>query len=95
MSKGVTVDQEIVQLAKDIALEPLFKYVILKIENNKLVVDVRGDERSTNEREDDEASFMEMVGHLQSGKPRYVLYKYGFHYRISTEYTRKYFFIFW
>ena len=74
---GVEISPEVESLYNEINNSSTNKYATFKIENRKVVVDVKGDPKATKTKEEDKVCLQEMVNHLQS-EPRYGLYDFGF-----------------
>ena len=69
-----------------------YKYIIFKIENGDIVVDIKGDPKDT-ETKEDKFYFEEMKSHWQS-EPRYIVYEFSFT-TSSEEKIMKMVLIFW
>ena len=91
---GIELHEEIVPLYNEVKLKHSHKFIIFKIEGKKrIVVEKRGDPRSTDSFDEDKESFEEMKSHL-TNEPRYILYDFGFTNKESRK-IQKLGFIFW
>ena len=92
---GIEVDPEITALFNEIKLKSTHKYAIFKIENKKtIVVDIKGDPKSTEEKGEDKICFDEMKEKLTK-EPRYILYDFSFKLEKDSRQIKKLAFIFW
>ena len=91
---GIEVDEGIPTLYNEIKLRSAHKYATFKIENKKKVVlDYAADPKTTENKEDDKASFEELKEKLTK-EPRYILYDFGFTNKEGRK-INKLAFIFW
>lgn len=91
---GIEVSSEITTLFNDMKLKSVHKYITFKIENKKkVVVDVCGDPKKTEDKVADKTSFDEL-GALLTKEPRYILYDFGFTNK-EGRIINKLAFIFW
>ena len=75
---GVTVDPEAITVYEYMKMYHTNKFATFKIENKeKVVVDIKGDQKLTKTKEEDKACFQGMMNHCQS-EPRYIVYELGF-----------------
>lgn len=89
------VDSSVIDLYDEM-LSSRNKYAILKInDENKVVIDSKGESGETTTEEDDEKEFDKMKDALPANEARYILYKFGFFSKERQIRVDKVVFIIW
>ena len=92
----IAVEEDIASIYNGMKMSKEHKYAIFKMTDDWLgiVVDYRGESRSTLTKEEDKAVFAELSARLSDDQPRYVLYDFRFTDN-DGRITEKIAFLFW
>ena len=91
---GIEIDPEVTALFNEMKLRSIHKFAIFKIEKKKkIVIDIKGDPCSTDDRDADKAEFSKLMETIDK-EPRYILYDFGFTNKEGRK-INKLAFIFW
>jgi uncharacterized Zn finger protein len=95
---GIKVDPTVQKLYDDIKIRKTHKYAAFKLSDDqkKVVIDedFLGEKVETNNAEEDEKYFNKLKSKLTGGKPRYLLYDFGFKLPDGRDF-KKVAFLFW
>ena len=92
----IAVEEDVASIYNGMKMSKEHKYAIFKMTDDWLgiVVDYRGESRSTLTKEEDKAVFAELSARLSDDQPRYVLYDFRFTDN-DGRITEKIAFLFW